>query len=160
MACKHITTSNRRAALRDGGRYFDRRLGRWICPWCDDWTAAVAKAAALEEERYKVALREGARYKVREQGRNFILWDLFRDKESDGHTDFRPEDHMPGDTDDPGMARVMARGAAQDEVGFAGSKWYFVVDTVLGVVLVDADDDIYYDDEDEAQSVADEMNHP
>ena len=48
--CKHITTRNRRAALSDGGRYFDRGLGRWVCPWCDDWASAVAEAAALDEQ--------------------------------------------------------------------------------------------------------------
>lgn len=46
-ACGHITTASRRAALRDGGRYFDAAAHRWVCPWCEDWRGAVEEAAAV-----------------------------------------------------------------------------------------------------------------
>jgi hypothetical protein len=29
--CRHITCGSRRSALRLGGRYYDRQLGRWVC---------------------------------------------------------------------------------------------------------------------------------
>lgn len=50
MTCKHITTASHRAALRDGGRYWDEASHSWRCPWCEDWDRAVEARAALEQE--------------------------------------------------------------------------------------------------------------
>ena len=32
--CRHVDAHDRRSALYYRGRYFCRRRGRWVCPWC------------------------------------------------------------------------------------------------------------------------------
>lgn len=49
MNCKHVNTGSRHAALENGGRYYDTKLSRWVCPWCDNFDGACDAANRLRD---------------------------------------------------------------------------------------------------------------
>lgn len=58
MTCKHVNTNSRLSALDDGGRYYCRTRGRWVCPWCGTDAPGTAEEWAIVE----VSRREDCSY--------------------------------------------------------------------------------------------------
>lgn len=54
--CRHVNAGSRLAALEVGGRYFDRKRNKWVCPSCG--TAPGASLWEIEELERRAELAD------------------------------------------------------------------------------------------------------